>query len=217
MVRIQREAGATPGGCLLPLLVQMPIWFALFRLLRNAADIANDVDVTPLIPVDSSLFAAISDGQTGFLGMNLGQLMSTQILEGLPNAIPYVIMLVLMVATQYFQQWHAQRGQLPKTGLTDQQRQQQQTQQVITRVMPLFIGFVSWNFPAGLVLYWTTSNLFRLGQQYAIFAIDGRPEPPASGDNGDTKGGGDGGSGDTPSRSGKPHPVSEKKRRRRRK
>ena len=53
-------------------------------------------------------------------------------------------------------------------------------QQAVTKVMPLFIGFISWNFPAGLVLYWTTSNLFRLGQQVLIFKIDGRPPAPGS-------------------------------------
>ena len=53
-----------------------------------------------------------------------------------------------------------------------------QTQQAITRILPLFIGFVSWNFPAGVVLYWATSNLFRLGQQVVIFRIDGRPPAP---------------------------------------
>jgi hypothetical protein len=46
--------------------------------------------------------------------------------------------------------------------------------------MPLFIGFISWNFPAGLVLYWATSNLFRLGQQVLIFRMDGRPPTPGS-------------------------------------
>lgn len=213
LMKVQREAGATPGGCLLPLLVQMPIWLALFRLLRNVADIVNGLDVEALIPVDSSLFQAVSEGETNFLGMNLGQLMSGGILDGLPGALPYVLMLVLMVATQYFQQWHAQRGQLSRAGMTDQQRQQQQTQQVITRVMPLFIGFISWNFPAGLVLYWTTSNLFRLGQQFVIFALEGRPEPP-SGAGQDT---GKPTSDDEGPKRSKPHPVSEKKRRRRRK
>jgi membrane protein insertase Oxa1/YidC/SpoIIIJ len=112
--------------------------------------------------------------------MELGSTMSQGILGGLPRAIPYVLMLVLMVASQYVQTYHAQRGQVTGSGLTDQQRQQQQTQQMITRIMPLFLGFISWNFPAGLALYWTTGNLFRLGQQFAIFAIDGRPtSPPA--------------------------------------
>jgi membrane protein insertase Oxa1/YidC/SpoIIIJ len=49
---------------------------------------------------------------------------------------------------------------------------------MLTRIMPLFIGFISYNFPAGLVLYWMTGNLFRLGQQVLIFRIDGRPAPP---------------------------------------
>ena len=35
LMELQKSAGATPGGCLLPLLVQMPIWFALFRLLQT--------------------------------------------------------------------------------------------------------------------------------------------------------------------------------------
>src|SRR5680860_1096149 len=35
LMRVQKEAGASPGGCLLPLLVQMPIWFALFRVLQD--------------------------------------------------------------------------------------------------------------------------------------------------------------------------------------
>lgn len=180
LMRVQREAGATPGGCLLPILVQFPIWIALFRLLSNVSQIVQGVEgVTPLIPDNSELLTAIRAGESQFLGMQLGSTMSQGILGGLPRAIPYVLMLVLMVASQYVQTYHAQRGQVTGAGLTDQQRQQQQTQQMITRIMPLFLGFISWNFPAGLALYWTTGNLFRLGQQFAIFAIDGRPTPPA--------------------------------------
>ena len=88
---------------------------------------------------------------------------------------PYLIMIVIMVATQYIQQWHSTYGQI-----RDKSQPGAGAQQAITRIMPLFIGFISWNFPAGLVLYWTTSNLFRLGQQVLIFRIDGRPPSPGS-------------------------------------
>ena len=54
--------------------------------------------------------------------------------------------------------------------------------QTITKFMPLFIGFISWSFPAGLTLYWATSNIFRLGQQALIFRMDGRPAPPGKDD-----------------------------------
>ncbi|MFW2340870.1 MAG: YidC/Oxa1 family membrane protein insertase [Acidimicrobiia bacterium] len=171
MMRIQKEAGATPGGCLIPLLVQMPIWFALFRVLRGAASAEEIVDSG--IPAGSDLYQHLVDGGGRFLGMDLGfepaTIYST---EGLVATIPYLVLMALMVAVQFVQQWHAQ----PRDGRPqDKQAQQMQT---ITKFMPLFIGFISWNFPAGLTLYWATSNIFRLGQQAMIFRMDGRPAPP---------------------------------------
>ena len=224
LMRAQREAGATPGGCLLPILVQSPIWFALFRVLRNISWIANDqlgdFDAEPILHAGTALRAAVERNDIDFLGMSLGLNMSEGITAGGLSALPYIAMLVLMIASQYFQQWHAQRGQTKKSDLTQQQKQQQQTQQLITRGLPLFIGFISWNFPAGLVLYWATSNLFRVGQQFALFAIDGRPTPPSSdGGGGSSKqpdDGDDNGDNGSSAKGSKPHPVSQKKQRRRR-
>ncbi|HEX6302305.1 MAG TPA: YidC/Oxa1 family membrane protein insertase [Acidimicrobiia bacterium] len=167
LMAAQKAAGATPGGCLLPLLVQMPIWFALFRLLQ-----------TPLDHIGSTtaLGEAIAAENLTFLGMMLGTTPNTAVSElGLLSAFPYLIMIVLMVATQYIQQWHSTYGQV-----RDPKQPGAGAQQAVTKIMPLFIGFISWNFPAGLVLYWATSNLFRLGQQVLIFKIDGRPPTPGS-------------------------------------
>jgi YidC/Oxa1 family membrane protein insertase len=167
LMAAQKEAGATPGGCLLPLLVQMPIWFALFRLLQNPLDYINP---------DTALGQSIAAGGEPFLGMMLGTSPGTAVSEsGVLGALPYLITIVLMVATQYIQQWHSTYGQTSNKGQPGAG-----AQQAITKIMPLFIGFISWNFPAGLVLYWATSNLFRLGQQVLIFKIDGRPPSPGS-------------------------------------
>ncbi len=204
LMRVQREAGATPLGCLLPMLVQFPIWLALFRVLR-AANAAAIQAGESFIPQGSGLAQAILEGRQQFLGMDLGVTMSDGVLGGsVTRAIPYVLMLVLMVATQYVQQWHATRGQTPRAGTP----QQQQTQQAITRIMPLFIGFISWSFPVGLVLYWTTSNLFRLGQQVVIFKIDGRPTPPEPAEEPAKE---------TGEQARRPQPGSKKRKRRRRK
>lgn len=166
LMAAQKEAGATPGGCLLPLLVQMPIWIALFRLLRLPLDHISST---------STLGEALATKELTFLGMMLGTSPSTAFSEGVLAAFPYLIMIVLMVATQYIQQWHSMHGQVK-----DPNQPGQGAQQAVTKIMPLFIGFISWNFPAGLVLYWATSNLFRLGQQVLIFRIDGRPPSPGS-------------------------------------
>ncbi len=118
---------------------------------------------------------ALQDGTAEtFLGMDLSVSPAQAMAIGFSVAIPYLVLLILMVATQYVQQWHSTYGQERPSGQPGAG-----AQQAITKVMPLFIGFISWNFPAGLVLYWATSNLFRLGQQALIFKIDGRPTPVA--------------------------------------
>lgn len=160
LMRTQREAGATPGGCLLPLIVQFPIWLALFQVLNMPGH----------IPVESELAQAIAGGQTRFLGMDLGTRVSEAVALGVGTAIPYLAMLAIMVASQYIQTWHATAGQVRPDN------PQAAAGQAVSRVMPLFIGIVSYNFPAGLVLYWMTGNIFRLIQQIVIFRIDGRPQ-----------------------------------------
>ena len=163
LMRVQRAAGATPGGCLLPLIVQFPIWLALFRVLS-----------TPVhIPSESALAQAIAAGNNTFLGMDLGKQVSAAVGEGISVGLPYLAMLAVMVASQYIQTWHATSGQARPDN------PQAAAGQAVSRIMPLFIGFISYNFPAGLVLYWMTGNIFRLLQQVVIFRIDGRPAIPS--------------------------------------
>jgi len=204
LMAAQKDAGATPGGCLLPLVVQMPIWFALFRLLRVPLD---------YVAADSALGESIEEGVHSFLGMMLEVSPSAAVGElGFAQAIPYLIMIMLMVATQYIQQWHATYGQDRSTQAGGG------AQQAVTKIMPLFIGFISWNFPAGLVLYWATSNLFRLGQQVLIFKIDGRPSLPGPETKESDKSGNrpDPSDGSNESELKKPQPGAADKRRRRR-
>lgn len=219
LMKAQKEVGATPFGCIMPMLVQMPIWFALFQVLRNTSDIIKGTATDYLLPEGSALLEAVKSGHQSFLGLDLGQTMREGMAEGLPAMIPYLVILALMMGSQYFQQWHAQLGlEVNEKGMTAQQIQQRHSQQMLTKIMPLFIGFISFGFPSGLVLYWTTSNLFRLGQQFVLFAMEGRP---------DANPGGNGGAkslqglavdeSDLDGDAKRPHPVSAKKMRRRRK
>jgi YidC/Oxa1 family membrane protein insertase len=77
--------------------------------------------------------------------------------DGLTDKIPYVVLLLIMVGTSFYQTLQTQRAS--PQGAASQQ------QQMILRIMPLFFGFIGFSFPAGLVLYWTVSNLFMIGQQ----------------------------------------------------
>jgi hypothetical protein len=74
-----------------------------------------------------------------------------------PAIIPYALLLLIMVGTTFYQQIQMQRASPPGA--------QSQQQQAIMKVMPLMFAFLGLNFPAGLVLYWTVSNAFQIGQQ----------------------------------------------------
>ncbi len=172
MTELQRSHGASPLGCLGPLLVQSPILFAIFRVLNDPTGLESSFSP---VPAGSALWEAIRADDAGFVGMDLALAPSEVISAGLVAAIPYLVTMVIMITIQYIQQWYTQRDQAAVAGGERQQRQMQ----MFTRIMPLFLGFISWNFPAGLLLYWTTSNMVRLGQQITINWMDGRPEPPA--------------------------------------
>ena len=47
---------------------------------------------------------------------------------------------------------------------------------MIGKVMPVFFGFISWTLPTGLVVYFLTGNIFRIGQQALIVKLDDREE-----------------------------------------
>jgi YidC/Oxa1 family membrane protein insertase len=154
MMKLYQENKVNPlGGCL-PLLVQLPIFFALFHVLRH---------IVSTTPVGSSLhtdqLAAERAGHgLEFLSMDLS-LQATDNHGDLLSALPYYILVGLVFVTGFLQSRQSQRNMPP--GANPQM-------QMITKVLPLFLGVTSLFFPAGLVLYFFVSNLWRVGQQELI-------------------------------------------------
>jgi YidC/Oxa1 family membrane protein insertase len=154
MMKLYQEHKVNPlGGCL-PLVVQLPVFFALFHVLRHIAGTT---------PVGSSLHADILDAERAhhgleFLGMDLS-LKATDNHGDLWSALPYFILVGLVVFTGYIQSRQTQRNTPPGAD---------QRMLIIGKVLPIVFGVFSLNFPAGLVLYFFVSNLWRVGQQELI-------------------------------------------------
>lgn len=178
MMALYKEKGVNPAGCLFPMLIQMPIWFGLFRLLRDPLNASSsNPDAVSFIPDTSRLYEVLNNGNEGsFLGMDLALSPSDVITADtgfdLGAALPYIATVLVVLGTAYFQQWQTTRGQSKDN---DQARQMQ----MITKIMPLMFGFFAYSFPAGLNIYFVTANIFRIGQQALIFKIDGRPTRPS--------------------------------------
>lgn len=168
MVALQRDAGANPLGCALPMLIQMPIWWALFRVLRSLGN-QGDPNGEFLVPVGSNLFEALSAGKTIFLALDLTALPSHVYQnQAFTALLPYLLLILVMVAFQYFQQVLMQA-----TAATPQiESSQAQQMKIITKVMPVMFGVFAWNFVAGLTLYWASSSVVRMFQQLLINRMD---------------------------------------------
>jgi YidC/Oxa1 family membrane protein insertase len=154
MMALYQEHKVNPlGGCL-PLLVQLPVFFALFHVLRHIAGTT---------PVGSSLHKDILDAEEAghgleFLGMDLS-LKATDNHGDIWTALPYYLLVGLVVLTGYLQSKQTQRNTPP--GADNRML-------IIGKVLPIVFGVFSLNFPAGLVLYFFVSNLWRVGQQELI-------------------------------------------------
>lgn len=134
------------------------------------------------------------EGGTSFLGMNLlcsatqagnedaklgdrasgtdGEAVSIEYpvdCGGDANRVPYYAFALLMFGTTFYQQRQMQKAQPP--GAANQQ------QQALLKIMPIMFGVFGVFFPAGLVVYWTTSNAWQIGQQY--FMLKTKPTEEA--------------------------------------
>ena len=190
-MKLYQEYGVNPlGGCL-PLLLQFPILIAMYSVIRAPVPMPADPGTGVVefhdnhLPVDSQLFRDITqhDGRgQHFLLMNLqcspqqaGKTVPVLNTErkptgdtldcgdSIPDRIPYYLMLALMIGTTFYSSRQTQKA-------TPASAQNPQTQ-IITKVMPIMFGIFGFGFPAGLVLYWTMSNLFQIGQQAVMLRL----------------------------------------------
>ena len=147
MAKLYKEAGYNPlSGCL-PLLVQLPILFAMYRLFNNYFEFRGAMFIPHWIP-DLS----VGDSILQF-----------------PSPIPFlgwtdlrILPIVYVISQMVF-------GKITQTPTSDQQ--QNSTMKIMMYGMPLFFFFMFYNAPSGLLLYWTCTNFLMLVQQMIIKAM----------------------------------------------
>ncbi|MCC7077316.1 MAG: YidC/Oxa1 family membrane protein insertase [Acidimicrobiia bacterium] len=164
------------SGCL-PLLIQMPILLAMFRVINGARG-GGDLGVpsTTYLPPNSDLTADLqhvtleNPGAAMFLGMDLALTPFQAVSEfGILPAIPYFIVVALIVLTGWYQQKQIQA----RNDASKSQQDVPQAMRTMTRIFPIFFGLISLSLPAGVNIYFLTSNLFQVGQQYLIIRRSG--------------------------------------------
>jgi YidC/Oxa1 family membrane protein insertase len=199
MMKFYKENKVNPlAGCL-PILLQAPLFIVLYQLILNLSRDGGPKHV----PNDSKLYTSLleSGGEMVSWGIDLSKAASS--VSGFGNALPYYLLIAITVATGYFQQ-RQMTARLPKDSVNAQM-------QMIGKIFPAIIGFVSLTVPAGVVIYFIVSNFWQIGQQAVMFRafppvhltagesgkVDkaDKTDKPAAKGGGGAKGGGRGGAG----------------------
>ncbi len=172
MVALYKEKGVNPAAGCLPLLIQMPIWFALFSLLRSF----RQDEATRFLPDDSNLADSILAGDTSFLGMDMVVSPNEAVQDGLSGAIPYLLLVIFIIVTGYYQQAQLTKRR-QKDGSAANDTPQQRQMQTFTKVLPVVFGLISYSLLAGVDLYIASGQVVRIGQQSLILRLDERRPP----------------------------------------
>ncbi|WP_306815145.1 membrane protein insertase YidC [Microbacterium jiangjiandongii] len=161
---LYKKHGTTPVSSCLPLLVQMPILLGMFYTLSDVKRHAEwgvggvgllnteltkqfyDAQLFDVAPLHTNMIDAIDQGQTA-------------------TVIILVILVVLMIASQFITQLQIISKNLSPEAKTGQAYQMQK---IMLYVLPLAFIFSGVFFPLGVVMYWFTSNLWTMAQQFVV-------------------------------------------------
>ncbi|MFC1998795.1 YidC/Oxa1 family membrane protein insertase [Chloroflexota bacterium] len=153
-MKLYKEHGISPLGCIWPMLIQLPIWIALFQSIRQALA-ATPAD---LLSLSSHLYGWAVVNQTvpmdsNFLWLNLAQ----------PD--PYIILPILVGVTMWVQQ--------KMTTQPNPDPSQKKANTMMQIMFPLLFAFIAYTFPSGLGVYFVISAIVGITIQYFVMGWGG--------------------------------------------
>ncbi len=159
MMKLYKENNANPiSGCL-PLILQLPVFFALFSVIREFKPGAS-----PRYGLSAQLLE--EGGKAKVFGAPISAAFNSPAdllaqLDGGQVTVRVVaaVMVVMMGATTFW----TQRQMIARSGTTDPQ--QVMVQKLLLYVLPLSFAVSGAFFPIGVLLYWLTTNVWSMGQQ----------------------------------------------------
>jgi YidC/Oxa1 family membrane protein insertase len=186
MLKFYKEHNINPVGGCLPLLLQTPVFWVLYRVLEGLTyhqPYGHDMGTAfglaagnpsavhgafgtfdpKYIKSTTQLYHDLSQArQMKFLGLDLATSASRTLADSFVHALPYLVLIAIIGVSAWYQQRQIQ-GRNPQL-----QQQVNPQQQLMMKIFPYFLPVISFALPAGLVLYFLVSNLYRIGQQAFI-------------------------------------------------
>ena len=172
MMALYRKHGTNPMASCLPILVQMPIFFALFRVLASLGAVATGGYGRPSIgPLTMELAKQVQASSV------FGASLSSSFVHSGDNTqvkIVTVAMIIIMSVTQWYTMAQLSMKNMSTESLNSD-NPMIRSQRIMLYVMPVIFAVSGVNFQIGVLVYWVVSNLWTMGQQF--FTIRNMPAP----------------------------------------
>jgi YidC/Oxa1 family membrane protein insertase len=173
MMKLYRDNGTNPLASCLPIVLQAPIFFALFRVL-NGIGHKTGLENTPITRGLINKTEALQAAQAQIFGAHISDKFVGA--DSLNVQVITALLIVLMSATTFLTQKQLMSKNMPASAMDNPFAQQQK---ILLYVFPLIFAVSGVNFPIGVLLYWLTTNLWSMGQQFYVIRRNPSPGSPA--------------------------------------
>lgn len=172
MMALYRKHGTNPFSSCMPILVQMPVFFALFRVLASLQAVAtgtyaNHDSIGPL----TAQLAEDVQASTLF-GAHLSESFMNS--SDVTTKVVTVIMIIAMSVSQWYTMAQLTMKNMPESS-KNSDNPMMRSQRMMMTIMPIFFAFTGVQFQIGVLVYWVTTNLWTMGQQF--LTIRNMPAP----------------------------------------
>ena len=169
MMRLYKEHKTNPLASCFPILAQAPIFFALFTVLngigKNPPQKHGVLTQDDVVSAAAAKFFGAPISQT-FLGSDITTV-----------KVVTVILIAFMSATTFTTQKQLMTKGMPK--MSTQNNMMLQQQKIMLYLFPVIFAVSGVNFPVGVLIYWSTTNLWTWGQQFYVIKRNPTPGSPA--------------------------------------
>ena len=166
-MELYRKHGTNPFASCMPILLQSPIFFALFRVL-NSLKAISEGNADPIGPITQSVAGDIESST--LFGAQLSDVFLQT--DSWVSRTVVIVLIVAMSVTTFTTQRQLTMKNMPPSALEGPMAQ---TQKMMLYMLPLVFAISGVNFPVGVLIYWTVTNLWSMGQQY--YTIKRMPTP----------------------------------------
>jgi YidC/Oxa1 family membrane protein insertase len=169
MMKLYKEHKTNPLASCFPILAQAPIFFALFTVLNGIGK--TPIDTKGVLTKEDGISVAQAEffgapiSQT-FLGSDIGTV-----------KLVTVFLIAFMSITTFTTMRQLMTKGMPKMDSSNNMMLQQQ--KIMLYAFPVIFAITGVNFPVGVLIYWSTTNLWTWGQQYYVIKRNPTPGSPA--------------------------------------